>query len=56
MSVALSGFGSELLRGGNVLCNILMSCYRCFLYMHQITIALKVSLRGFTFRVLGLGI
>jgi len=30
MSVAVSGFGAELLLGGNVLCNILMACYRCF--------------------------
>jgi len=30
MSVAVSGFGAESLLGGNVLCNILMACYRCF--------------------------
>ena len=28
--VAVSGFGAELLLGGNVLCSILMACYRCF--------------------------
>jgi len=28
VSVAVSGFGAELLLGGNVLCNILMLCYR----------------------------
>jgi len=51
MSMAVSDFGAEKLFGGNVLCNILMECYRSFSYMHQITIALKVRLRGFTFRV-----
>ena len=30
MSVAVSGFGAEWLLDGNVLCNILMACYRCF--------------------------
>ena len=30
MSVAVSGFGAELLLGGNVLHNILMACYRTF--------------------------
>jgi len=30
MIVAVSGFGAELLLGGNVLCNILLACYRCF--------------------------
>jgi len=35
MSGAVSGFGAKLLLGGNVLCNILMACYRCFWYMHQ---------------------
>jgi len=33
MSVAVSGFGAEWLLGGNVLCNILMVCYRCFWYI-----------------------
>jgi len=48
MSVVVSGFGAAWLFVGNVLCNILMACCRCFWYMHQITIALQVRLRGFT--------
>jgi len=39
MNVAVSAFGAEWLLGGNVSCNVLMACYRCF-YMYQITIAL----------------
>ena len=30
MSVAVSSFGAEWFLGGNVLCNILMACYRYF--------------------------
>jgi len=30
MSVVVSGFCAELLLGANVLCGILMGCYRCF--------------------------
>jgi len=30
MSVVVSGFGAEWLLVGNMLCNILMACYRCF--------------------------
>jgi len=30
MSVAVSDIGAEWLLEGNVLCNILMECYRCF--------------------------
>ena len=30
MSVAISGFGAVWLLAGDVLCNILMACYRCF--------------------------
>jgi len=58
MSVAVSNFGAEWLVGGNVLCNVLMECYRCFfLYMYQITITTNRSkVEGFTFRVLGLGV
>jgi len=65
MSVAVSNIGAEWLIGGNVTCNVLMACYRCFLYTYQITIALQVRLRalrlefqvyGFRFRYLGLGI
>jgi len=46
MSVAVSNIGAEWLVGGNVICNILMACYRCFLYMYQITTALQVKLRA----------
>jgi len=45
MSDAVCNIGTEWL-GGNVLCNVLMACYRCVLYMYQITIALQVRLRA----------
>jgi len=32
MSVAISNFGAELLVVGNVLCNVFIACYSCFLY------------------------
>jgi len=46
MSVAVSNTDAEWLAGGNVICNVLMVCYRCFLYMYQVTIALQVRLRA----------
>ena len=45
MSVAISNIAAEWLVEGNITCNILRACYRCFLYMYQITIALQVRLR-----------
>ena len=44
-SVAVSDSGAELLLGGNLLCNVLMVCYGCILYMNPITITLEVGLR-----------
>jgi len=41
MSVAVSDFGAEwIFWKERVICNVLMACYRWFLYMYQITMAL----------------
>jgi len=45
VSVAVSNIGAEWLVGGNVICNVLIACCRCFLCMYQITITLQVRLR-----------
>jgi len=58
MSVAVSNFVAEWLVEGNVLCNVLIACYRCFFYIGYVSnhnhFTSKVE--GFTFRVLGLGV
>jgi len=43
MSMAVNNIGAEWLLRGNIICNVLMACCRCFLYMYQITIALQVG-------------
>ena len=61
MSMAVSDFDAEWLLGGNMLCNILMSCYKCFFYIctpnhNNFTSnveGLTFRVQDFRFRVLG---
>jgi len=52
MSVAVSDFGAEWPFGGNVLCNVLMGCYRYFLYNVPTHNRFISNVEGFTFRIL----
>ena len=55
MSVSVSDFGAEWLVGGNVICNVLMACNRCFFIYVPNHNRFISKVEGFTLRILGSG-
>jgi len=53
MGVVVRNTGAEWLVGENVLCNVLMACYKCFFIYVPNYNNFTSKVEGFTFRVLG---